>query len=556
MLRPARMAKGFAVFPKESLTEALMTLQALGHVQFFDIKEVLPELHPLARERTALLHVGERVDVFLAETYPEGKVSLKERVLGSSTIPVVLVKHTGDPLGAIKAELEDLEDRWTPLCRKREEAEAELRDLEKRLKEEEERLFREAFLGPGPGEYREFGSLVAREEVVKRQIADLEMAMRHFSRYARPILNGIKERIENLLELDGVRGLLGSTPRAVVIGFWVPQKKVPTVERALRGATGGACVIDTRKPDKGDHPPVLLENPWFLKPYEILTTNYGYPRYDDLDPTPFLAITFTMLFGLMFADVGYGLALFLLSIALYLKSNRVDPFMRDLNIILAFAGTASITFGFVFGEFFGGLVEMVPLWWAPMDNLESLLYLSLLLGAIHISVSLFSRFFGEAVSGRPPLYPLSLLIIMWSFVWFVIVGWTLAPLLSTSFAYGLLCLVKTRRQESMNEVLALVVNIISYARVGALFILHVVIGRVLASVLFSLSPTPVGLVIGVIVFVAGASVILVSSALFVFIHSLRLHWIEFFRRFYSGLGRGFEPFALKGEHVIFGRKMA
>jgi len=554
MFRPARMVEGYVLFHREHLPRVLDALQDLGRVEFFDIKDAFPGLLPLESKRSAIQAELERVNRLLDETYKGAPEGFWDRLLGPSTIPVVLKRRTEEPLEAIREELRQLEERWGPIRESLEEAEREHRELEKKLKEEEERL-----LGRGLEEdeaserLQRFGALVAREEEVLARIAELERARRHYSRYARPVLLGLREWIDNLMERDRILGLLGSTPNAVVMGFWVPEKEVARVRRFLDGATGGEFIMETWKPTSGDEPPVLLENPWFIRPYEVLTTNYGYPRYNDLDPTPILAITFTMLFGLMFADVGYGLTLLFLSTAIYLKTNRAERLVRDLNQVLIFAGTASVFFGFLFGEFFGGLVELEPMWRSPLENILILIYLSIFLGAVHITVSLISRAYGELAYGNPPLYPISLLIIMWSLVWFVIIGGTLVPLLSASLAYGLLCLVKTKRGQTPHELLALVGNVISYARVGVLFILHVTVARLMASLLLSLSFSPIGLVVGVLIFVAGTSLILISSAVFVFIHSLRLHWIEFFRRFYSGLGRAFVPFRLEKRYTVTAR---
>ncbi len=557
MLRPARMVRGYALFHREHLDRVLSSLQDLGQVQFFDIKEHLPELLPIAGRKDELYRERERTDRLLDEIQQEVRQSLMDRLLGPSTLPVILERPSEDPLAVIRTELQVLESRWLPLKKEWDSTTAEVEALRSRMQEVEEKLYRDSTSGIDDRErLQEFGSLVAQEEKVQRQLEALEKTKRHFIRYARPVLLGIRERIDNLLERDRILTFLGSTTHAVVIGFWVPQKDAEKVRRLLNGATQGACVMETRRPAKSDAPPVLLENPWFIRPYEVLTTTYGIPRYNDLDPTPILAVTFTMLFGLMFADVGYGLTVFLLGLAILLKTNREDRLVRDLNIVFIFAGTASIVFGLLFGEFFGGLVMIAPLWRNPMESILMLLYLSLLLGAVHITVSLLSRIAGEVAYGNPPLYPLSLLIILWSLVWFIIIGGTLVPLLTVSLFYGLACLVKTKGGEALHELLALVGNVISYARVGILFILHVTVARILVTVLYALSPTPMGLVVGILVFLAGTSFIIVSSALFVFIHSLRLHWIEFFRRFYSGLGQGFEPFTQKRRYTIPGSRMA
>ena len=104
-----------------------------------------------------------------------------------------------------------------------------------------------------------------------------------------------------------------------------------------------------------DDIPVLLRPPWLLRPFEMLVSAYGLPKYHDLASTLFVAISFVLMFGMMFGDVGHGAVLVVGGLVALLKS-RV-PRIRDLGILLVFNGLSSALFGVVYGSYFG-----IPSW--------------------------------------------------------------------------------------------------------------------------------------------------------------------------------------------------
>jgi len=500
VFRPVEMVKIFCLFHKDQRDDVLMGLQSLGLVEFFDVRKRFPYLErPKSVVRDVARHV-EEVKRLLAILPPSRRESLGEKILGPRMRPIKLLpKKHSDFLIESKARIADLEK--------------ELRDLK-------------------PEEIEDF-----------RREHRLEILV-------------IKEELENALERMHALEKFGATKETLMLGCWVTKDNAPKVRRTLRRATEDTCALSLEEPSHGEEAPVELANPRVLKPYEVLSGAYGVPRYREIDPTPLLALTFTIFFGIMFADVGYGLVLIGLGLAVYLKTRISNQVQRYLNIIIIYSGISSVFFGFLFGEFFGGTLHLGPhvMGHDVAETMEILMILAISVGIVHITISVLSRLVSARLSEESFLYPASILAILWPTVALAVSQWEELPSWSTSMAKytlaaGLIALVKAKGAEAFDEIIALFANIISYSRIAIISVLHVVIARLLLDGVYGLPRTFVGMVIGVVAFVSGAALILGMGLFITFIHSLRLHWLEFFKRFYSGTGESFKPFTRKSEYT-------
>ncbi len=493
MLRTAKMAKLYCVFPRGYADAVLKGLQELGLVQFFDVKGELGLGKPEV-STGSLLSLLQRVDVLL-EALPAGRGGLLEKIFGAKSVPI---KLTG------KDEKMDLDN-----------AAARLDALERE------------FVGLGDSELRDF-------------------AKRHH-------LELLALREELVLALDRLRALgkFGLTGYTLVFGCWVPKEEAERVERGLKRFTDDSCSIEIKPPGPGDSPPTHLRNPSLLRPFEVLATSYGAPIYGSIDPTPLLALTFTLFFGVMFADLGYGAVLASLNLLAFLKTRKAERIQRDLNAILFYCGLSAMLFGYLFGAVFGGLVELEhPPLGRHIHAVEHVLALALFLGVLHISISIASRFSEPAQREEFP-YLLGLLAVLWSGAVLFLSGvadaspfiprWVFFLAWASLFA-GIAVLVRTKSIESFHELIALLANVISYSRIGVLATLHVTTAGLVANAIRALPLSPLGIVLGAIIFLSGAAFILVLGTFVSFVHSLRLHWLEFFKRFYSGFGESFKPF--------------
>ncbi len=503
MFRPAEMAKLFCLFHKDKRDDVLRGLQVLGLVEFFDARQRFPYLDKPKTPARAIARDLERVRRLISSMPKSRRETLVEKILGPRMRPMKLLpKKTLEFVKESCARLDVLE------------------------KEQE--------------------SLKADERWGFRRKHVLELLV-------------LEEELENALERMRVLEKFGATKDTLVLACWVAKDEAPRVMRALRRATDDECAISIEEPSKDDQVPVLLRNPRILKPYELLSEAYGVPRYREVDPTPFLAVTFTLFFGLMFADIGYGMVLVALGLGVFLKTRRSNIVQRKLNLIIIYSGLASIFFGFLLGEFFGGMVRPEYHFMAHESRelkelMELLMLIAISVGVVHISISVISRLISAVIAGEQWLYPASIIAILWSAVVIVLSRGEPLPGWSVTFSKylliaGVFSLIKAKGMEAFNEIIALFANIVSYSRIAIISVLHLVVARLLLEWVYGLPRTPEGLIIGIVAFAVGASIIMVLGVFITFIHSLRLHWLEFFKRFYSGVGESFKPFTRKGEYT-------
>lgn len=547
MLRTAEMVKLYCIFHKSYLEEVLAKLQNLGAVQFFDARKKFSFLDVPKQAGRGVKEL-EKAERFIALIKPEGKPFLLEKIFGPGRVFIAIARGSGEGmLKDAQEKLRSFEEGYSNLQREKEELLRKKAGVEEKINEERKALLREALISSLPESRFEYiKSMKEEEDKISSGFSELEQRIELFERDNYLELLAVREKLQNIMHRARAVADFGAMQHSFVFGCWTPRKNLERVIRALERATDDSSVIAIEEVKAGEEAPTLLQNPWFIKPYEILTESYGVPKYGEVDPTPFLAITFTALFGMMFADAGYGITLSFLSLIVFIKTTKADIFQRNLNLILFYAGSASFVFGLLFGEFFGGLMQVTPLWIEPAGNIELLLMLSIGVGICHVSISILSRLVSNLLGRKSILYPFSLLVVLWSGIFIVALSSHCARY---ALAFGIALLAAGKGIAAVEELLALCANIVSYSRIAILCVLHVLIARLLVSAVLSLPASFLGIAAGVLLLVSGAALILVSGVFLVFVHSLRLHWLEFFKRFYSGVGERFKPFAAHKEYT-------
>ncbi len=374
------------------------------------------------------------------------------------------------------------------------------------------------------------------------------------------------------------------TDATVLINGWIPADEVTPLRRRLQNLVGGRCVVETEEP--GDVPeeeiPVLVKHPRLLRPFQMLVAAYGLPGYRELEPTLFLAVTFLVMFGMMFGDVGHGAVLIVAGLGTLIWGRKEQT--RDAGILLISAGTASAVFGFLYGEVFGFEIPGLTLWNNPLhgDTME-LLIVAMGYGVVVISLGLVLNIVNclrrsDVVGGVMGKFGAAGAIFYWgalalgikayvlkhemNAVWVVLL--ILVPMvvmfLKEPVQYVLARRAGRKPQaESLFEaifesgvelfegVLGYMANTISFVRLGAYAMSHAAIlyaTLMMAEQMHTMAGAGLGGVLYVVVLVLGNILAIVLEGIIVSVQALRLQYYEFFGKFFSGTGRAFKPFRL------------
>ena len=356
---------------------------------------------------------------------------------------------------------------------------------------------------------------------------------------------------------------------------WVPAREVDAITQVARQIPDLRVTVDD--PDKAGHttPPTKLRNPWFVRPFEFFVEMYGLPDYDETDATPLVALTFTVLFGIMFGDVGQGIVLTLFSLFMWkVKHNALFHLMIP-------CGIASTCAGFVYGSFFGYENLLDPLYHAlgmaskPVAVMESItgillfaVYIGVVLVLAAMGMNIYTQWrrglLGSVLFGTNSITGVLTYLAGVNLVSAFMGAWQFMPvapsavilvlgLLSLLFAEVLAPLVNGEPDwkpadgwgnymmqnvfELLESVLSYLSNTISFLRVGAFVIVH----ASMMMVVFTLAGEPANLAVVVI----GNLVVIALEALLSAIQGIRLEFYEMFSRFYTGGGRRFEALDLK-----------
>ena len=223
------------------------------------------------------------------------------------------------------------------------------------------------------------------QEQLTAELQQVNTALQKFAEEFAPLL----DRMEQLANIE--RRLLEAeqnfprTETAILLAGWMPSQITSTWEQRLREITRGRCAIATTVPKETDAEqiPVLLRHPRLLRPFELLVTAYGLPGYRELEPTLLVAISYLLMFGMMFGDVGDG---FILAAggwsALRLSRKKM---WRDAGLLLLFGGLASMTFGVIYGSYFGiPVLKRFALWHDPLEgDSMGFMTISIEIGIVH-----------------------------------------------------------------------------------------------------------------------------------------------------------------------------
>jgi len=341
----------------------------------------------------------------------------------------------------------------------------------------------------------------------------------------------------------------------VAIEGWIPKHSVAQAQAEIMKASSEACVLEVSDPDEHDDVPVRLENPRFFRSFELLTRLYGLPAYNGVDPTIFLAPGFLLFFSIMLTDALYGVIALLLGTLLIRGGGKYNETIKDGGIILASAGGATIIIGALSGGWFGEFGLKLPLLEAlqvfdPMIQVTGFLAIALTIGLAHVNVGVIINVVGKLKGGQrwqALSENLWFLFIQPGIILFLVGQKSLGGIF---IIIALMLLFAGHKAMSMFQVTGFMGDILSYARLMALGLCTTGIAmtvNVLSNMLYAVGSF--GIILAVFIFLFGHLFNFLINAMGSFVHGLRLHYVEFFTKFYQSGGTEFTPLEMRFDIV-------
>ena len=381
----------------------------------------------------------------------------------------------------------------------------------------------------------------------------------------REVLLEASDRAAIALRREEAKSRLVGTDQVFLLEGWLPADRCAEIEKTLKPFT---CAIETREPTEDEYPqvPVQLKNNKLTRPLNMVTEMYSLPAYGTLDPNPLMAPFFVLFYGIMMADMGYGLLMMIASVIIS-KKYRPKGTSGELFSLLGLCGVSTFIMGALTGGFFGdfltqlvaivspGTVFALPKLFDPLDDLTMILIGSMALGMVQIvtgmAISLIEK------CKRKKFLDAFFEEITW---WIVFVGIALlalgkgAAVLYVGCALVLLGpIVQGKGWGKLTGVFGSLYNhvtgyfgdILSYTRLMALMLA----GSVIAQVFNMLAAMPGNVIAFIIISMLGNAMNFGLNLLGCYVHDLRLQCLEFFNKFYVDGGKPFRPMTLDTEYV-------
>jgi V/A-type H+-transporting ATPase subunit I len=406
--------------------------------------------------------------------------------------------------------------------------------------------------------------------------------------------------------VEDIKGKLRATKETYVLSGWVPEDSVKSLVEDLEKHTGGRTAIRAFNPDEieevragREKVPVSLEHGSFIKGFERVVFSYGAPLYGTVDPTPFVAFSFTVLFGIMFGDLGQGLVLLLLGVLMGRTAVKALASFRHFSAPLIAVGAASMVMGLLNGAVFtnetllegptlavtgfltGHPVERILRIMPERGSVEKLFYFfgfTLAVGVIFNSIGLLVNIVNQCILKRYEKAffaktGLAGVLLFWyavfialrllfggRFAWIDSLGigiplagiffgpvvWRIVSGERPVLEQGFMVFIVEGFVEILETVSTYVSNTVSFLRVGAFALSHAVLSFIIFTLSEMVSDQMAGPVLSFIIMAAGNTVIILLEGMIVAIQVVRLQYYEFFSKFFTETGVEFAPFRFHG----------
>ncbi len=422
---------------------------------------------------------------------------------------------------------------------------------------------------------------------MRKRLDQIRSDQERISRELKEIAQTESEKIGSLersveLELALVEASLNfsRTESTCRISGWLPAAQVASASSRLLQETGGRLFLQVREAREtgvpSDEVPVLIKDNPLVRPFQLLVTAFGFPRYREVQPTLFLALSFLLMYGLMFGDVGQGAVLAISGLVIR-KRARSAP-IRDFGSIVCMAGIAATIVGFLYGSLFGKEGLLPALWISPFEDVPRLLVSAVALGILLMSIGMLTNIVNKfrrgdcfhAILDRAGIAGIvfywgalglglrSALLGSSSHLILLVILLIVLPLVLLFFreliyeevihkgheSEGPFVAIMSGGMDVMETLIGFLANTVSFVRVGAFALAHVGLCMAIYDIAAVVHVGAAGGLWSAIVIVMGNAVVILMEGLVVFIQDLRLEYYEFFSKFFEGAGRAYKPFRI------------
>jgi V/A-type H+-transporting ATPase subunit I len=446
---------------------------------------------------------------------------------------------------------------------------------------------------------------------IDRLLAETAREKRALREEYAPVLRRLAGSYLMALEVERLKGRLKATRSVYVLSGWIPADMVKGLVADLEQLTGGRVAVRSFNPEEipeiregRKKVPVSLEHGAFVRGFEKVVFSYGAPLYGAIDPTPFVALSFTLLFGIMFGDLGQGFVLFLLGLLTSKRGAKALSGFRHFSSPLMAVGISSMIMGLLNGAVFANeeiltgptravtgffmriagaageppmrILHLMP----EKGSVAKLFYffgftvaVGVVLNSIGLIVNIINlyllkkyekAFFSKTGAAGLFLFWYAVFIAArvipgGRFAWFDVIGlaapafciffgpmiWRIIAGKRPVFAEGLMVFIMEGFVEVLETASTYISNTVSFLRVGAFALSHAVLSFIVFTLSEMVREAPVGLVFALIIIIFGNAVIIVLEGMIVAIQVVRLQYYEFFSKFFTETGVEFSPFRFR-----------